>query len=131
MSVSITLPDDLEQFSQRQARLMGVPVETLLACTIVERWQDVNRISRLPNRETEFLARLQTLFPFDQTREYQDLCRRSDTKSLTESERERLLVLVEPRDEQNADRLTIAAELANLRGLSLREVMVELGIRPD
>lgn len=38
MSVSITLPDDLEQFSQRQARLMGVPVETLLACTIVERW---------------------------------------------------------------------------------------------
>lgn len=131
MSVSITLPDDLEQFSQRQARLMGVPVETLLACTIVERWQDVNRISRLPNRETEFLARLQTLFPFEQTREYQDLCRRSDTKSLTESERERLLVLVEPRDEQNADRLTIAAELANLRGLSLREVMVELGIRPD
>ena len=131
MSVSITLPDDLEQFLQKQARLMGVPVETLLTRTIVERWQDVHRIPRLANRETELLARLQTLFPFEQTREYQELCRRSDAKSLTESERERLLVLVEQRGEQNAERLAIAAELANLRGLSLREMMAELGIRPD
>ena len=131
MSVSITLPDDLEQFLQRQARLMGGPVETLLTRTIVERWQGVNRSPHLPNRETELLARLQTLFPFEQTCEYQDLCRRSDAKSLTESERERLLVLIEQRDEQNAERLAIAAELANLRGLSLREMMAELGIRPD
>lgn len=131
MSVSINLPGDLEQFLQAHARRIGVPVETLLTRTIVERWDGIRRAPGLPTRETELLLRLQSLFPPEQTREYLALCHRSDAETLTNPDRERLLTLIEQRDEQNAERLQIVAELAGLRGVSLREMMTELGIRPD
>ncbi len=63
MSLTITLPNELEQFLQNHAQRAGIPVETLLARTIVERWESVRRAPGLPNRESELLLRLQTLFP--------------------------------------------------------------------
>jgi hypothetical protein len=131
MLVSITLPGDLEQFLQTCAQRMGVPIEMLLTRTIVERWDSVRRAPGLPSREAELLLRLQTLFPPEQTQEYRTLCERSDAGTLTEPERERLLDLIEQRDQQNAERLAIVAELAVLRGVSLRETMAQLGIRPE
>lgn len=131
MSVSITLPSDLEQFLQSHAQQVGVPVETLLTRTIVERWDGIRRASGLPNRETELLLRLQSLFPPEQTRQYQTLCQQSDDETITEADRELLLALIEQRDQQNAERLSIVAELAALRSVSLREIMAELEIHPD
>ena len=131
MSHSISLPNDLEQFLQTQAQRMGVPMETLLTRTIVERWDSVRRAPSLPSRETELLLRLQTLFPPEQAREYQTLCQQSDAGTITEIDRQRLLALIEQRDQQNAERLAIVAELAQLRGASLREVMAQLGIKPE
>jgi hypothetical protein len=66
----------------------------------------------------------------EQTQEYQNLCAKSDAGKITEAERERLLLLIEQRDYQNAERLTIVAELAKLHGVTLREMMAQLGIRP-
>lgn len=131
MSVSIVLPNELEQFLQTYAGRVGVPFETLLTRTIVERWDSVRRAPGLPSRETELLLRLQTLFPPEQTREYQSLCERSDAGTLTEPEREHLLNIIEQRDHQNAERLTIVAEVAQLRGIALREAMAQLEIRPE
>ncbi len=131
MSVSITLPNELEQFLRTHAGHVGVPVETLLARTIAERWDGVRQAPGLPTRETELLLRLQTLFPPEQTLEYRTMCERSDAGTLTDPERERLLVLIEQRDHQNAERLAIVAELAKLRGVSLREMMSSLGIKPE
>jgi hypothetical protein len=85
----------------------------------------------LSTRETDLRLRLQNLFPSEQTQEYQTLCTKSDEKNITEAERERLLSLIEQRDHQNAERLAIAAELAKLHGISLREIMSQLGIRPE
>ncbi len=131
MSLIITLPNELEQFLQNHAQRVGVPVETLLTRTIIERWDGVRRAPGLPGRESELLLRLQTLFAPEQTREYRALCEKSDAETLTESERERFLALLEQRDHQNAERLEIVAELARLRGVSLRDMMTQLGIRPE
>ncbi len=131
MSLTITLPNELEQFLQSYAQRVGISVETLLARTIVERWEEVRRAPGLPHRESELLLRLQTLFPPEQTQAYRTLCDRSDAQTLTEVEREQFLALLGQRDHQNAERLEIAAELAQLRGLSLREMMAQLGIRPE
>jgi hypothetical protein len=79
--------------------------------------------------ETQLLQKLQNAFPPEQTREYQKLCRRSDAGTITEMERERLLALIEQRDLQNAERLETLGELAQLRGMTLREVMAQLDIR--
>lgn len=129
MTVSITLPNDLEQFLQTQAQRMGVPIETLLTRTIIERWDSIRRTPGLPSREAELLLRLQTLFPPEQTALYYALCAQSDTGTLMEADRERLLNLIEQRDHQNAERLAIVAELAQLRGVSLRETMIQLRVR--
>lgn len=131
MSVTITLPNELEQFLQNHARRVGVPVETLLTRTIIERWDGIRRAPGLPNAESELLLRLQTLFTPGQTREYRTLCEKSDAGTLTEAEQQRFLALLEERDNQNAERLAIVAELAHLRGISLREMMAQLGIRPE
>jgi hypothetical protein len=131
MSVSITLPSDLEQFLQTHAQRLGVPIETLLTRTIIERWDSVRRTPGLPDREAELLMRLQTLFPPELTSEYHALCEQSDAGTLTPTGRERLLQLIEDRDHQNAERLAIVAELAGVHGVSLREMMAQLGIRPE
>ncbi len=80
--------------------------------------------------EEEALSRIQTLFPPDQTAEYLSLCEKSDAETLSETERERLLNLIEIRDHQNAERLALVAELAEIRGVSIREMMTQLEIRP-
>jgi hypothetical protein len=131
MSVSITLPNELEQFLQAHAQQVGVPLETLLTSTIVERWEGVRLAPGLPSRESELLLRLQALFPPEQTTEYRMLRDKSDLGTLTEQERERFFSLMEQRDFQNAERLEIIAELARLRGVTLREMMSTLGIRPE
>jgi hypothetical protein len=68
--------------------------------------------------------------PLPNEQEYQELCQRSDEGTITEAERKRLLALIEERDLRNAKRLEILGELARLRGVTLREIMVEFDIRP-
>jgi hypothetical protein len=131
MSVTITLPNELEQFLENHAQSIGVPVETLLARTIVEHWEGIRRASGFPRRESELLLRLQTLFSPEQTRQYHALCEKRDSDTLTDAEREQFLALLEQRDHQNAERLEIVAELAQLRGVSLREMMASLAIQPE
>ena len=103
MPVSIALTDDLETF---------LP-------------------TRLLAGEEALLLHLQTLFPSEQTREYKTLCQKSDAQTLTETERVRLLELIEKRDHQNAERLQIVAQIAQMREVSLQEAMKSLGIKPE
>lgn len=131
MSLTITLPNELEKFLESHAHRVGIPVETLLAQTIEQRWDGLRRARGLPNRESELMLRLQTLFSSKQTREYRAFCEKSDNGTLTESEREQFLALLEQQDLQNAERLEIIAELALLRGVSLREMMALLEVRPE
>ena len=131
MTVSITLPDELEQFLREQAVVAGVPVETLLRRTVEERWGTASRNREAATRESELLLKIQSAFSPEQTLEYQQLCQRSDDRTLTEPERARLLMLLEERDLQNAVRLEALGELARLRGVSLRALMAGLGIGPE
>ena len=131
MSLSVTLPEELEQFLHTQADRLGVPVETLLSRTIEERWSAASRAQSLSTHETALLLKLQNAFPPEQTQEYLALCQRSDEGTLTEDDRARLLFLLEQRDLQNAERLETLGELARLRGVTLREMMAQLDIHPE
>jgi hypothetical protein len=131
MAVAVTLPNDLETWLKTRADQMGVPVETLLSRTIEERWGTASKSPNTPPHETELLLRLQNLFPPEETREYHDLCRKSDDGTLTPDERERFLEVLEQRDLRNAERLEIVARLSQSRGVPFREVMAQLEIRPE
>jgi len=52
------------------------------------------------------------------------------TEQLTETEHQELLALIDVVENANAERLKYLADLAKLRGVSLRQVMSALNIHP-
>lgn len=111
----IVLTGKLEDIFRTAAQHEGVPVEVLAARRL---------------EENELLWRIRTTAPENETREFHRLLRRQKKGALTESERERLFALVETRELQAAQRLEDLGALARLRGLPVRELMNQLGIRP-
>ncbi len=127
MTITLDLPAEWEAPLQAAARLQGKDVTAFVTDGIRQQL----RSDVLPESEAELLLRLQTLFPPEQTREFRALRERSDAGTLTEADRERFLVLIEERELQNAKRLRIIGKLAQLRGVSFRDMMARLEIRPE
>ena len=131
MSLTITLSNDLEQWLELRAHSLGTSPESLVARTVEERFGTASRIDALPARESQLLLEIQSAFPADETTEFHELCRRSDAGTLSESDRPRYRELIYRREDQNASRLKALAELADLRGMSLDELMDSLQIVPQ
>jgi hypothetical protein len=132
MSHTITLPDDLDTWLQKQANRLGISVENLLKHTIEERWDAASRAPSLSKRESELLLQIQTIFPEEETQEFHALCRRHDEEkeAFTDTERIRYRELIHLREKQNAVRLRALGELAKIRGVSLDEIIVDLHLEP-
>ena len=115
METTITLTGKLADLFRTDAQREGVPVGVL-----AER--------RL--EESVLLWRIRTIAPADETSELHRLLRRQRNGTLTEKEQEQLLALTESRELLAAQRLEDLGALARLRGLPVRELMNQLGIRP-
>jgi hypothetical protein len=87
---------------------------------------------RLSTDESRLLARInQGLTAHDRAR-MRALIEKRDDETLLEAEWEELTVLTDRLELLHADRLAALAELAKLRGITLDEVMNQLGIQfPD
>jgi hypothetical protein len=68
--------------------------------------------------------------PETDQREYAQLRRKLKEETLTEVEHSRLKELIDQRELLNAERVEALAQLATLRGVSLRQLMAQLGIPP-
>jgi len=88
------------------------------------------RAKSLSPLETDLLMKInQRLTPEKQVR-YDELVSRRRDDQLTPEERDELLHLIEQIETADAQRVEHLIALANLRGVSLRELMTELGIKP-
>jgi hypothetical protein len=114
METTITLTGKLADLFRTDAQREGVPVDVLAARRL---------------EENVLLWRIHTAAPEDETRELHRLLRRQKIGTLTEKEREQLLALIESRELLAAQRLEDLGALAHLRGLPVRELMNQLGIR--
>ncbi len=115
MPTLIPLPGDLEARYRIEAQRAGVSVEEWAARRL---------------EENELLWRIHITAPEEETRELHRLLRRQKSGTLSAAEQERLLVLVETRELQAAQRMEDLGQLARLRGMPVRELMNRLGIRP-
>jgi len=115
MPTTITLPDELETRYRAEAQRVGIPVEVWAARRL---------------EENELLWRIRIAVPDEETRELHRLMRRQKNGTLSESERTRLLELVEARELQAAERMEDLGKLARLRGIPVHELMNRLGIQP-
>lgn len=82
--------------------------------------------------ESALLARINQGLPADERARLRALVEKRDDETITDGEWQELASLTDRLELLHADRLAALAELAKLRGVTLDEVMSQLGIRfPD
>lgn len=116
MSLIITLPPEVESQLREDARRELVSVEEIAARRL---------------EEAALLRRILAYFPPGETREMRALVRKRQAGALSPAEAERLTELAHRREEKNAHRLADVLQVARLRNVSHRQVLAELGIRPQ
>jgi hypothetical protein len=103
---------DLEQFADR--------VQALRAH---------RRAPSLPKREAELLQLINHGLPAEVRQRYDALNDKLHAETITDEEHQELLGLIEQVKQADAERLRNLVELAQLRQLSLDELMEQLGLR--
>ncbi|HUE74625.1 MAG TPA: hypothetical protein VMP01_27405 [Pirellulaceae bacterium] len=104
-------PDELNAFVEQVIRLRAQTIAPSLGC-----------------RESELMQLINAGLPSPEAARYQELKERRDAELLTPREHAELLELSDRIEELNADRIAALAELAQLRGVSLRQLMDQLEI---
>ncbi len=82
----------------------------------------------LPEREAELFLAINRGLPADLRARYEALIVRRRAEALTPEEHEELLRLSDEAEEMQAERLAALAELAQLRGTTIADLMARLGI---
>ena len=88
------------------------------------------RAPHLSGQETELLLKINIPLPEPTWKRYIELYAKLRADTLTESEDEELLQLIDIVEVDNAERIGHLVKLANLRGMTLEALMKSLGIGP-
>ena len=129
MSLTVTLPDDLEAFLRQRAQQMGIPVERLITRAIEERWATASKVSHLSDAEADLLQRIAAAVPAAIRQQRQKLHALSQQRGLTDEERDQYLRLTDQIETAEAERIELLSQLAALRGTSIPDVARQLGLR--
>lgn len=84
----------------------------------------------IPVAEADLLLQINHPVPADVLQQYEELIARRDARTLTPAEHQELLQLTDQVELLEAERMKHLIELANLRQVSLDEVMHQLGLLP-
>ncbi len=129
MSLTIQLPSSLEQRIRDNAVRQGIPLENLVAQILASGINKLDLDEEEKIREAELLQRIRlTVVPEIELGEYYRLSVLRQAEQLQEQEYERLISLTHRVEAIHAERLKYVAELAQLRGISLRQTMSDLGL---
>ncbi len=129
MSLTIQLPSLLEQQIRENAVRQGIPLEKLVAQILASGINKLDSGGDEKIREAELLQRIRlTVVPEAELGEYYRLSVLRQAEQLQEQEYERLISLIHRVETIHAERLKYVAELAQLRGLPLRQTMSDLGL---
>jgi hypothetical protein len=128
VSRTLTLPDEVYDRLQHAADRQGVPVDQLLA-----RWIDTlgqeNPAPGMPASEAALLREINAGLSQVAWERYHFLQERRRVGELTAEEHQELLRLSDQIEAANVGRIQRLAELARLKGVSLRTLMGDLGIQ--
>lgn len=86
--------------------------------------------SHLGVDESELLTRINGGLTGEQTQRYNELLTKRDQQALTLPEHRELLTLTEQTEQKQAERATLLAQLAQLRGVGLSDLVDQLGLKP-
>ena len=83
----------------------------------------------LPKAEAELLQKINRGIPLVVQERFDELNAKRRAETLTPAEHQELLKLIEQIEQTDAERVQYLAELARLRGVPIRMLMSQLGIR--
>ncbi|MCB0061006.1 MAG: hypothetical protein KDE19_02780 [Caldilineaceae bacterium] len=132
MTIAIEIQPETESRIRTLAAANGVSPEDFLS-TLVEK--DIQRRpAPAPNvatiDETQLLQQINGGLTQEQWQRYHHLRAKLEAATLSAAEHQELIQLSDYREMQNVKRLEILAQLAQLRGVSLRALMEELELIP-
>ena len=105
--------EDLESFASRINQLVAQ-----------------KKAPNIPKREAYLLQEINEGLPIEEQQQYRDLVAKSADEDLTESEHQQLLELIPKVEAKQVERLKYLVELAQLRKISVDELMKHLGVTP-
>lgn len=89
-----------------------------------------HHVPSLDQKETELLLAVNQKLPTALQSRFEFLTKKRREGSLTEQEHAELLGLSDQIEKRDLERLKLLSELAQLRGISLRALTVQLGMKP-
>ena len=129
MSLVIELPPDVERQLNEEAARSGRNAVELAREVLLQRFGRTGaRVTGLSPREAELLERINEGASVEAWARYRELRDKRSAEALSPEELQELIAISDSLEEANARRLQHLTELAQLRGVALRELMDQLGI---
>ena len=123
-------PASAEEIIQVAKQLPLLELEQLVDRVIAIRAE--RRAPHLTGNESELLARINQGLPTEERARLKELISRRDAETIIPTEVRELIGMTDRLEKLHAERLAALAELATLRGITLDEVINQLGIQfPD
>lgn len=126
MSLTITLPPDVERRLVEEAAREGTTVDELASRTIQIHWATAPMFS-----EAQLLENINEGFPEVFWQRYHALQKQMRDEVLPESDRVEYLGMVAQLEKRQTERLGQLSELAQRRGIDLLDLIRELGLEPE
>jgi hypothetical protein len=118
----------LEELIKAANKLDETDLDQLLHQVVVLRARRKAKV--LSTEEAQLLLKINQGIPADLRNRYQILCQKREAEALTDTEHDTLIQLSNQIEQIGAQRLEALASLAQLRQVSLLDLMAALGIQP-
>jgi len=129
MPITIAIPPKLEQHLRDEAARQGVSVEEYIAQMLISREAGAGNTEIGEMTEEQLLQRIQLKIPQKDLEEYYRLVGLRKAEKLGSREHKKLLALTNRIEMAHAERMKFVAALARLRGVSLEQIVADLGIQ--
>jgi hypothetical protein len=131
MTITLSLPPEIEQQLYQRAAAAGVPAEAIVLDALAEQFdrssQPDSALTPL-QEESRLLAAINQRLPEATLRRYYALMDRRRDETLTEAEHAELITLNNVVEQAHVARLEKVFELARLKGIEVKVLMKQLGL---
>lgn len=130
MEMTIEIPSNIESLLAEEARRHGVDPAKFVRDLLTTRLQTATPAPTVSEREAELLRSINVGFPKAKIDRQSELLEKRSKDGISDEEQKELLNSIKELEHLNAERIQALCDLAQLRGVTLDEIMVELGISP-
>ena len=134
MTITINLSPELEQQVRETSAARGIPAEDFVVGVVSESIKQAKAAPQLPPHlspeESRLFAVINQGLSESEWQRFHTLNGRRRDETLTEVERQEFIAVTTRLEQLNVKRLEKLIELARLRGVTVDQIMDQLGIRP-